>query len=122
MWKPLAVGLAGCWIAACAPAARQPPKPPTSPGAAAGNDLCREELNRDREASCRELRPLSNPALALTGPDSGPYVPTLNREASMGLFDNWPAGTSPREIGVRVAKNYLARPLVLGAPMHYAEA
>ena len=31
-------------------------------------------------------------------------------------------GSSPQEIGARVARNYLARPLALGSPMHYAEA
>jgi unsaturated rhamnogalacturonyl hydrolase len=38
------------------------------------------------------------------------------------VFDAWPAGSSPREVGARVVRNYLSRPLALGAPMHYAEA
>ncbi|HXU02631.1 MAG TPA: glycoside hydrolase family 88 protein [Polyangia bacterium] len=42
--------------------------------------------------------------------------------AKVAAFEGWPAGTSPQEIGERVARNYAARPLALGAPMHYAEA
>jgi rhamnogalacturonyl hydrolase YesR len=37
-------------------------------------------------------------------------------------FTGWPAGSSPQEVGARVARNYLARPLDLHTPMHYAEA
>ena len=29
--------------------------------------------------------------------------------AQSRYFKNWPAGASPREVGTRVAKNYLAR-------------
>jgi rhamnogalacturonyl hydrolase YesR len=36
-------------------------------------------------------------------------------------FGAWPAGASPTEVGTRVVKNYLARPLPTGA-VHYAEA
>jgi rhamnogalacturonyl hydrolase YesR len=36
-------------------------------------------------------------------------------------FASWPAGASPTEIGARVAKNYLARPLPSGA-ITYSEA
>ena len=36
-------------------------------------------------------------------------------------FSNWPAGSSPQEIGRRLVMNYLARTLDLQTPMHYAE-
>lgn len=75
---------------------------------------------------------MSAPALASTGPGPGPDAAS-NRGARVSArrdlpasaaasFDSWPAGSSPREVGARVARNYLARPLALGAPMHYAEA
>ena len=84
-------------------------------------------------AQCRELGPLSNPAPASSGPGPGADVAASNRGArasvprasavtGAGLFDSWPAGSSPQEVGARVARNYLARPLALGSPMHYAEA
>jgi unsaturated rhamnogalacturonyl hydrolase len=111
---------------------------PETPRAQAA--ACREGPGRDRDARCRELGSVSNPAPAVTGPEAGPQAVASNRgvpafvprstatAAAMGVtpqatqFDAWPAGTSPQEVGARVAKNYLARPLALGAPMHYAEA
>ena len=41
-----------------------------------------------------------------------------------GSFDNWPAGSSPEEIGSRVTENFLARPHMPMPPngvVHYAE-
>ena len=43
-------------------------------------------------------------------------------EALSGAHAAFAAAESPHEIARRVARNYLARPLVLNAPMHYAEA
>ena len=60
-------------------------------------------------------------SLPLTGARGRP-VPRASAVTGAGLFDSWPAGSSPQEIGARVARNYLARPLALGTPMHYAEA
>jgi rhamnogalacturonyl hydrolase YesR len=72
---------------------------------------------------------LSNPAPTATIPALGAGAVTSNRgargearSAAPALFESWPAGSSPREIGLRVVRNYLARPLSLTAPMHYAEA
>ena len=204
MSRPLAFGLAACWVAACALVARQPerlpdgsyrvscpaplsncletfdrvcewhgydvlsasesrnrsdlreipdvkvsstaevrckpadpvfggsPAPPTPPP----QNVCREGSTRDRAGQCRELGPLSNPAGTLSGPGPGPAdavaanrgvraaaprsaPPDVTRVAA---FETWPVGSSPQEVGIRVVTNYVARPLALGAPMHYAEA
>jgi unsaturated rhamnogalacturonyl hydrolase len=109
--------------------AAEPGPPPAEPQA----DQCREGQSRDRDAECRELGPLSNPAPASSGPGPGADVAASKRGArasiprasavtGAGLFDSWPAGSSPQEVGARVARNYLARPLALGSPLHYAEA
>jgi unsaturated rhamnogalacturonyl hydrolase len=37
-------------------------------------------------------------------------APSLRPQAAQGDFANWPAGTSPREVGTRVAENFVARP------------
>jgi rhamnogalacturonyl hydrolase YesR len=113
------------------PAPSQAQAPAPSPAATGPKaELCREGSNNDREAQCRELGPLPNPAFAVSGPAVAPDAPATSRGARMpsppasttASFESWPAGTSPREVGARVARNYLARPLALGAPMHYAEA
>ena len=119
--------------AAAPPAPASPTTPTPEPpdgGAGAGipqsrEDFCREGSDRDRRAPCRELRPLSNPAVAVAGPGPGQDAASLKRGARAPLqapFQSWPAGSSPQEVGARVAKTYLARPLAFGAPMHYAEA
>lgn len=41
--------------------------------------------------------------------------------SAAALFGDWPAGSSPQEIGGRIIENYLGRPLPTGE-MHYAEA
>jgi rhamnogalacturonyl hydrolase YesR len=44
---------------------------------------------------------------------------------SLGLFNDWPTGRSPREIGKRVAENFVARKLTFEVglePVHYREA
>jgi hypothetical protein len=56
-----------------------PAPAPAPPPAAAPADLCREGSGGDRDAHCRELGPLSNPAPASTAPGSGPDVPASNR-------------------------------------------
>ncbi len=40
----------------------------------------------------------------------------------LGVGETWPAGCAPDEVARRVARNYVARPLSLTAPIHYAEA
>ena len=94
-------------------------------------DLCRGGSLRDRSASARELRTLSNSPLAVTGPTPAPDASNRGARAPaqrspgtppLADFTGWPAGSSPQEVGARVARNYLARPLALGIPMHYAEA
>jgi hypothetical protein len=112
------------------PTAAPPPPAPPQPQ----TDLCREGPNGDRGAHCRELGPLPNPAPAPTSPGSRLGVPTSDRggvrppepgtaaATRAAPFDSWPAGSSPQEVGARAARNYLARPLALGAPMHDAEA
>jgi len=70
-------------------------------------DLCREGPSRDRGAQCRELGPLSNLAPASSGPGPGADVaashwgarasaPRASAVAGAGLFDSWPAGSSPQ--------------------------
>src|SRR5262245_12994502 len=125
MFRALGAGFVACWLAACVP-----PAPP--PGSQM--QLCRGGQNRDRGVDCRELGPMANPAPAVTRPAPGPDAGDQDRAArpagprssstaaGAAPFEGWPAGSSPREVGARVAKNYLARPLSLGAPMHYAEA
>lgn len=113
-----------------------PPAAPAPPAPGAREDLCREGSTRDRGASCRELGPLSNPTLAPTGPGPGPESgvspwkgatrASVQRaapaQAVLAAFDSWPTGSSPQEVGARLVRNYLARPLDLATPMHYAEA
>jgi len=112
-----------------APAPASPPAPPSGPpseGAAPGipqsrEGFCREGSDRDRTPPCRELGLLSNPAFAVAGPDAAASKRGA-RAPVQAPFQTWPAGSSPQEVGARVAKAYLARPLAFGAPMHYAEA
>jgi len=109
------------------PAVPNPMPPPNTAipsGPESTGESCRVGPIGDRRAVCRELRPLSARAPAVDGPamtsTRGTWA-SAQRPAST-ILDGWPAGTSPQEVGARVAKNYLARPLTLGAPMHYAEA
>jgi rhamnogalacturonyl hydrolase YesR len=123
------------------PAVPAPPAAPPTDGAVPTGpesqlDRCREEPSRDRRSPCRELGPLSDTAPAANGPRLGADANTSNRGARASAqrsaanvtpgaptpFDSWPAGRSPQEVGARVVRNYLARPLALGVPMHYAEA
>jgi rhamnogalacturonyl hydrolase YesR len=80
-------------------------------------------------AGAREWKTLSNSPLADTGATPGPDASnrgtlgsTPRAQAAAVPFTGWPAGSSPHEVGARVARNYLARPLDLHMPMHYAEA
>jgi len=57
-------------------------------------------------------------ALACT---KAPPRPTATPAAATSYFGDWPAGRSPREIGTRVARNYLARAFPTSA-VHYKEA
>jgi unsaturated rhamnogalacturonyl hydrolase len=109
------------------------PAPPPPPAPLSQDEVCREGSTRDRGASCRELRPLSNSAIAVAGPGSGPEAPASSRVARPSIqppstgptgspLEAWPVGSSPQEVGARVVRNYLGRPLALGSPMHYAEA
>jgi len=97
-----------------APAAPQPPMistpPPGNVGpmsdgvSAAGSGLGADAAASNRGARASVARAASDAA------------------ADVAPFDAWPAGSAPQEIAARLARNYLARPLALGAPMHYAEA
>jgi unsaturated rhamnogalacturonyl hydrolase len=96
--------------------------------------LCREGSSRDRAGECRELGTLSNSDFAVSGSGLATDAPAARGGARAAIqrssvavtapapFEDWPAGSSPQEVGARVARNYLARPLALGTPMHYAEA
>jgi beta-xylosidase/rhamnogalacturonyl hydrolase YesR len=44
------------------------------------------------------------------GSPSAASEPDIGPQAMKADFANWPAGTSPREIGTRVAENFVARP------------
>jgi rhamnogalacturonyl hydrolase YesR len=120
--------LLGVWGSKPAPS-QAPAQPPAPTGSKA--ELCREGPSRDRDAQCRELGPLSNSDFAVSGSGLATDAPAASRGARPSVlrssiaatpFDGWPAGSSPQEVGARVARNYVARPLVLGTPMHYAEA
>ncbi len=39
-----------------------------------------------------------------------------------GIFDSWPAGTSPEAVGKRVAEHFVTSPHQYGATIHYSEA
>ena len=66
----------------------------------------------------------TSPAASTSAPGADTVASNRGARAHVhpSPFEGWPAGSSPREIGVRVVRNYLARPLSLTAPMHYAEA
>jgi unsaturated rhamnogalacturonyl hydrolase len=140
---PLPTAPASAPPAAAPPPAAGPPPSAPEPGppadsAVPGNpesrsDLCREGAPSDRPGACRELGLLSNLAPTAAGPGPGPdavpasrtmqaSAPRSAQPAGATSFEAWPAGSAPREVGARVIKNYLARPLPIGAPMHYAEA
>jgi len=54
--------------------------------------------------------------LALAGAFAAPAV-----FAQQDYFSNWPAGTSPQEVGKRVAEHFVASPHQYTATIHYSE-
>src|SRR5262245_31833798 len=133
MARALGAPLAFCYAAACAAVAHPPEQPPagrpgTPTSATSGTYQCREEPCGDRRDPSRELGPLSNSAPPVTGLATESGVAASNRGARgsvqrsaprtpgprIAAFEDWPAGRSPQEIGARVVRNYLARPLALG--------
>ena len=53
---------------------------------------------------------------------SDPVASATPVSTSADIFDNWPAGISPGEVGKRVAEHFVTSPHQYGATIHYSEA
>jgi unsaturated rhamnogalacturonyl hydrolase len=49
-------------------------------------------------------------------------APGCRAQAPVDYFSNWPAGTSPQEVGERLAEHFVTSPHQYGNTLHYSEA